>query len=235
MTFVAIGGGDVRENETLVIDRRIIELSGSKRPRVVFVPTASEDAADYVATIDEYYTGLGCTVEALTRDRDDAEGLIGDADIIYVGGGSTRLLVAEWRERGWDTLVRAAGERGAVLCGLSAGANCWFASCSTDSDIIEGTGTQLTRIDALGWLPGLFCPHYDAEPARRATIGSMLAPGEIALCVDNRAALEIDGTKARVLRSSEQSNAWRVRVKDGALVEEAIEDGWHELAALLDP
>lgn len=233
MRIVAIGGGDVREDETLAIDRRIIELSGTQAPIVVFVPTASDDAPDYIESIRAYYTKLGATVEALTRDRDDAEALIDAAHVIYVGGGSTRRLITDWQERGWDERIHAAGERGAVLCGLSAGANCWFTSCSTDSDIIEGTGTALVRIEALGWLPGLYCPHYDAEPARRETIGSLLHDGEIALCADNCAALEVDGERTCAIASKQGARVYRVRVEHGELIEEPIGPGWHDLRTLL--
>ena len=45
-------------------------------------------------------------------------------DIVYVGGGSMRNLLAIWRVHGLDTILREAWERGVVLAGLSAGAMC---------------------------------------------------------------------------------------------------------------
>ncbi|NJA58715.1 Type 1 glutamine amidotransferase-like domain-containing protein [Streptomyces sp. NEAU-H3] len=54
-------------------------------------------------------------------------------DLLYGGGGSTANLLAVWRARGVDRLMREAAERGALLCGISAGAKCWAAASLTDS------------------------------------------------------------------------------------------------------
>ena len=44
-------------------------------------------------------------------------------DVIYVGGGSMRNLLAIWQVHGLDRMLRDAWERGVVLAGLSAGAH----------------------------------------------------------------------------------------------------------------
>ena len=54
-------------------------------------------------------------------------------DVIYVGGGNTANMLAIWRVHGIDRALREAWERGAVLGGWSAGANCWFEDSVTDS------------------------------------------------------------------------------------------------------
>lgn len=238
MRIIAIGGGEIgREGtsiETRAIDEHIVSCVDSRSPRVLFIPTASGDAPGYIETFTRYYgSNLGCRVDSLTVESDDALSLIENADIIYVGGGSTRRLLEVWREYGWDALIERAAKRGTILSGLSAGANCWYESCSTDSDLIEGTGTRLVRLPALGWLEGLFCPHFDAEPARRATIGSMLNDGEYALCADNCAALEYDGDRVRVLRAHPNAHVSIVRNERGSVLEKQISDGWHTVGSLL--
>ena len=82
------------------------------------------------------------------------------ADLIYVGGGNTLAMMRRWRLLGVDRALGLAWERGIVLAGLSAGANCWFSHYITDS--IPGGGSRA----GLGWLPGTFCPHLDSEPWR---------------------------------------------------------------------
>jgi len=52
--------------------------------------------------------------------------LVLDQDIIYVGGGSMRNMLAVWREHGVADATRRAWDAGVVLAGLSAGAMCWF-------------------------------------------------------------------------------------------------------------
>ena len=53
---------------------------------------------------------------------------------------------------------------------LSAGANCWFEQCSTDS--IPG---EYRVLPCLGIFRGSFCPHYDEEVDRRPSLHKFLA------------------------------------------------------------
>jgi dipeptidase E len=69
------------------------------------------------------------------RVVEDLEAFVNDQDVFWVAGGSTANLLAVWRLHGLDSLLRTAYERGAVLCGVSAGMNCWF----------EGSTTGLVR------------------------------------------------------------------------------------------
>ena len=80
-----------------------------------------------------------------------------------MSGGNTANALAIWRLHGIDVALRDAWERGAVLGGVSAGANCWFECCVTDS---FGPALDPLR-DGLALLPGSFCPHYDGEERRR--------------------------------------------------------------------
>lgn len=68
--IVAIGGGEIGRPgypvETLVLDAEVVRLTGKKRPRVVFLPTATVDDAGYVAVVEEHYgKRLGCEVVPL--------------------------------------------------------------------------------------------------------------------------------------------------------------------------
>ena len=69
------------------------------------------------------------TVLSLFRRHGDPRSLreiVLAQDVIYVGGGSMRNLLAIWRAHGLDAVLREAWQRGIVLAGLSAGAMCWF-------------------------------------------------------------------------------------------------------------
>ncbi len=48
-------------------------------------------------------------------------------------GGSTANLLAVRRVHHLDAILREAWNAGVVLCGISAGANCWFTASTTDS------------------------------------------------------------------------------------------------------
>ena len=93
------------------------------------------------------------------------EGLINKADIIYVGGGNTKSMLAVWKEWKLDKLLIKAYSKGTVLAGVSAGAICWF-----DTGITDSWASNLNYIDCLGILPGSCCPHYDSEKDRRPSV-----------------------------------------------------------------
>jgi peptidase E len=116
------------------------------------------------------------------------EGFLLDQHIIYVGGGNTKSMLAVWREWNLDKILYKAYQKGIVLAGISAGANCWFEECNTDS--VPGPYTMLP---ALGFIKGSFCPHYDGEPNRRPSMHALIREGAIlpGLAADNSAAIHL--------------------------------------------
>jgi dipeptidase E len=90
-------------------------------------------------------------------------------DMICVGGGNTKSLLAVWREWQLPALLRRAWLSGIVLAGVSAGAICWFEFGVTDS-----WANRLAGLPCLSFLPGTCCPHYDANrSAARLSRGSL--------------------------------------------------------------
>ena len=64
--IVAVGGGEIGRPgypvETTAVDKRIVELTGRPRPRVLLLPTASGDAQGYVDAFNRHFGGrLGVT------------------------------------------------------------------------------------------------------------------------------------------------------------------------------
>ncbi len=218
------GGGFSGEPDNPLLDDFLVDLTGSRRPRVCFVGTASGDADSYAVKFYEAFSRRGCVASRLLlfrRERPPAE-LLAEQDLIYVGGGNTANMLAVWRLHGVDDLLRQAWERGAVLGGLSAGAICWFESGVTDSFGAD----DLRALDGcLGLLAGSFCPHYDSEPQRRPTfrrlVAARLLPAGYA--ADDGAALHFAGTQlVEVVTSRPSARAYRVEERDGEAEEEAL-------------
>ena len=110
-------------------------------------------------------------------------------------GGNTANALAIWRVHGVDVALREAWERGAVLGGWSAGANCWFEDSVTDS-----YGPRLRELGGgLGFLAGSFCPHFDGEPERRPTYTRLVRDGVLppGYAADDDAAFHFEGTELR--------------------------------------
>jgi len=219
--IVALGGGGFSEEpENPVLDDFILGLTGKPRPRVCFVPTASGDSAGYVQRFYDAFPPGRAQTSHLPMFRPtavDLRALVLAQDVVYVGGGSTVNLLAVWRAHGLDAVLREAWDRGVVLCGLSAGALCWFEGGSTDS---HGSGLAPLR-DGLGLLPGSFCPHYDSEQERRTTYQAFVLGGlPDGFAADDGAGLHFVGTEAVEAVSSRLSaRAYRVE-RDGWRVTE---------------
>lgn len=219
--IVAIGGGEIGRPgypiETNEIDKRIITLSGKTNQKVLFLPTASTDSASYCETFKQHYGDrLGCDVSVLSMYSKPArtiiEQAIESADIIYVGGGNTLKMMMLWRRMGVDELLTRAHERGAVLCGLSAGAICWFKGGLSDSRSFSSGGKvwSYIKVSGLNLVDILICPHFDGEPKRHPALKKMLKhSGEVAVALDNCSAIEIRDDKFRVLRSKPTAKAYK--------------------------
>src|SRR5438093_77125 len=123
------GGGFSMEPRNPRLDKWLLSLSRRSRPRVLFIPTASGDAEDYIRRFYGAFERYSCRPAHLplfNRRAVDLHKLVASQDLIYVGGGNTANLLAVWRVHGLDRALREAWREGVVLCGLSAGAICWF-------------------------------------------------------------------------------------------------------------
>ncbi|MGW0149793.1 Type 1 glutamine amidotransferase-like domain-containing protein [Streptomyces sp. NPDC003333] len=179
---LALLGGGFSTDDDGVLDDWGLGLVDAARPKVCFVPTASGDAPGYVDRFLDAFASRPVDTGVLplfrrTLDDEALRSFLLSRDVVYVGGGNTANLLAVWRAHGVDRLLREAYDRGVLLCGISAGANCWAEGSHTDS---FGPLTHLA--DGLGLLPGSVCPHYDGEPGRRpsyraAVAGGALPPG----------------------------------------------------------
>lgn len=222
MTIIAMGGGGFSMEPTPLLDDFVLAAARRPRPRVLFVPTASGDSADYIA---RFYRALAprCDarhLELFRRDRADLRDFTLAHDIIYVGGGNTANMVAVWRTQGFDRVLRDALAAGVVLAGVSAGAVCWFEGTVTDS-----FGPLAPWREGLGLLRGAMVPHYDGEAERRPTLHRLLGDGtfEAAWAADDSAALVFrDGALVEVVTSRPTAGAFRVERAGSRIVETAL-------------
>lgn len=232
-SIVAIGGGDISTLATRPIDVEIIKLSGSSNPNALFIPTASRDSVDYWETFDRAYReSYGCDTDVLyLLGQSPSPGSIAEkidwADIIYVGGGNTLKMMRRWRRLGVDPLLRSAHTDGAVLCGVSAGAICWFDRGHSDSmSFYSPADWRYIAVTGMGLLRGLACPHYNSDTAgvpRRQDFHDMLKrKGGNGLAIDNDCAVAFTPDGYRVISADAKSGAWSLRVQRGRIVERAL-------------
>ncbi|HWP64143.1 MAG TPA: Type 1 glutamine amidotransferase-like domain-containing protein [Candidatus Binatia bacterium] len=167
------------------VDRRLLEATGARRPRVAILPTASyPDGALVFRRWAEagvaHFRALGAEVEAvLVRDAVDADDpayaqAVGEADLVYLSGGKPTYLLrtlagsAVWRA------ALAAYARGAVLAGCSAGA---MVLAARQPRFRRRLLFPLAWDRGLGLVPGIaVLPHYDRLPEPIAALVALQAP-----------------------------------------------------------
>jgi dipeptidase E len=232
--IVAIGGGEIRTRGTAAIDREIIRLSNKKHPKLLFIPTASSDSERYWNHVQEYFGKfLECKTDVLLllKEQPSKEQIrrkILSADIIYVGGGNTLLMMRLWRRLGVDKLLITAYEYGTVLSGISAGAICWFDSGHSDSmSFYNPRKWKYIKVKGLGLINGIHCPHYNSMtrgvPRRKHFRDMIRKGGGVGIAIENNCAIEfIDGGLYKVISSKSYSRAYRVYKSGGEVVAEQI-------------
>lgn len=220
--IVILGGGFSDDADTL-LDDFMIETTGLKRPRICFVPTASGDSQGYIERFHAAFDSRECDATELPlfrRTTDDLRAEVLSKDIVYVGGGNTANLLAVWRLHGLDSILCEAYQAGVLLCGISAGAACWFDGCLTDS-----FGGLAPLNDGLGLLSGSLCPHYDGESDRRQAYLNAVADGTLPegyALDDGVAAVFTDGLLSEVVSRSNGSTLRRVSRENYIAVEEQL-------------
>ena len=133
--IIAIGGGGFgREINELKIEKYIIDQSSNKNPSICFIPTATGDDPQYIENFYKAFDSLGCKTSHIDffKRTIDIEKHIDEQDIIFVGGGNTKSMLAVWREWKLDEILHKAYNKGTIMSGVSAGAICWFEKGITD-------------------------------------------------------------------------------------------------------
>jgi dipeptidase E len=216
--IVAIGGGRLCREMTAYL----AALTGKERPRVLYIGTAMGEAPDAALLMYDRFAGLAelSRLEFFPWPPEDLRSVVLESDLIFVGGGNSANMLAIWRVHGVDGLLREALDAGVVLAGSSAGGLCWFEAGVTDS-----FGPQLDQMEYLGFLPGSFSPHYDDEELRRPRYHQLLAEGLApGYAADAGVGLRfVDGQLQEVVACEDGSQAYRVELRDGEVVETPIE------------
>jgi peptidase E len=219
------GGGFTMESNNPLLDDYVLSLTRRSEPRILFLPTASGDTAAQINAFQSRFAHRTCVAEHVSLFRMHEtmrrlEDIVFEQDIIYVGGGSMRNLLAVWKAHGLDELLLEAWKSGIVLAGLSAGAMCWF-----EGGVTRSSGPPET-LAGLGLLEGSLTVHADGEPERLPvwlqSVRSGALPGGWSL--DDGVGLLFRGKRLdRAVSSRPGAGAQRVDAIAGELVRIRLE------------
>ncbi len=212
-TIVAIGGGNVAAGETIKIDKTLKWLSGKKKPRLLFISTASPAEPRYSQSMIHHFSAMGCEVSHLNLILDgfapvEIRSMIVDSDIVYIGGGDSIRLYHVFRSMNVDSYLREAYDKGVILAGISAGAMIWFSYGHTDSLSFYTKDWSYSRFAYLGYIKALFSPHCSGE--RRADLDTMYSSGESfpGVALEDRTAMVYRDGVCTVIRETPEVNGY---------------------------
>ena len=228
--IIAISGGEIKSKTTLKVDEYIANLAkahaGDKRANALFIGTASHDSMPYFNSFRKTYTSvfdIKAEVALMVYGEmsiEKIQGKIEAADMIYVGGGDTVYMLEKWKETGVDKMLIDAYNNGKIICGLSAGAICWFKDMYTDYEIMRGQSSEYVLKKGLGVLDGAMCPHFNE---RETDFFNALKKGVIdgAYCVENDCAIEfVDGKFSKVINGG--GKAYYAKIENGDIVKREL-------------
>lgn len=222
--IIALGGHSMTTNEEDVsLSRYLLAQVPAGRPRICFLSQGSGEDAFNIANFYRHFLELKALPSDLSLFRPhtaDVAAFLLDQDIIYVGGGNTKSMLALWREWDVDKILRQGWQQGTLLSGVSAGAICWFDQGLTDS--IPGS---LTTLQCLGFLAGSCSPHYDGEAERRPSYHRQISDGKMVggYGIDDNAALHfVDCEPPRVVAARAGAAAYRVEPTPSGISESKL-------------
>ncbi len=226
MTILAFGGGEGVQLGP--IRRELLGLVDRPKPRIVYLPTAGRDNPESIATFYKTFTRLGTEVEVLRTigvvpSPAEIRKRIGWADIVFVGGGNTLMMMRRWKFLGVNRELLRAARRGTVLAGASAGSICWFESGHSDS--MRGYGHDpwdYIQVSGFGLLRGFHCPHYHHKDRAERFQEMILRRGGHGIAMDDGAGIIVRGGRYRVISVARRCKVYSVRRCRGRVVETEI-------------
>ena len=219
--IIAIGGGGFgRSVSSCLIEKYILSLSCNDYPRICFLPTATGDNDNYIVRFYSVFTPLNCKpshINFFNRTIDISDHIL-NQDIVFVGGGNTKSMLAVWKDWGMDNILKQAYNKGVIMSGVSAGAICWFTNGVTDS-----WDNQLQIIPCLDFITGTCCPHYDEEPERIPYVNKVLMENKISSCIsiEGGSAIHfIDGHPFKNVSFKIRKNTYNVSYENNQIIQE---------------
>ena len=218
--ILAIGGGGFgRSKSTNLIEKYLLNLSESESPKICFLPTATGDNDTYIVRFYSVFSSLNCIpshIEFFKRTIDIHKHIM-KQDIIFVGGGNTKSMLAIWDEWGMSTLLKEAYNKGVIMSGVSAGAICWFTNGITDS-----WDNELRILPCLDFIKGTCCPHYDEEPSRIPYVKKILIEREVKNCIsiEGGSAMHfVDGKSFKNISFYNNKNSYNVYLDNQEIIQ----------------
>jgi dipeptidase E len=210
LRIIAAGGGGFTHGSHPALEDFCLKHLGKSRPRIGYIGSANNDDP---IRITRFHARFAAATPvhlhlSMTLDAQELSNHLDMLDMVYVGGGNTEAMIADWRVNGWDRVLTAAARRGLMLAGVSAGAVCWF------DKFLFSSGTDPMRpLIGLGLIQGGACPHYSTEIDRQSALLAAVSDGSMpdSLALDDGVAVLL-GSEGPIAHCIAEAGAMAYRV-----------------------
>lgn len=197
-----------------------VEFSGKNKPNILVDTSPKSTEQEYEKFKGLLYKRLGNAYGrpnwlyrsfGASPSPTHAEDMVGEADVLFVCGGSTRLAIERWRTLGITSqIIQRVTNGNLVGSGTSAGAMVWFENGYSDSnqfDVPEGEYWDYSLVPGVDLLPAWVTAHHSDidgfDRPRAAGFQQCLEKNsgkwETAVGIDNYAALVCFGGQSWVI------------------------------------
>lgn len=244
--LIAIFGGENGHGKTKYelkeIDDEVFRLANKKEPVFLLLAFANRFEQNYMTVMRNIYEKYGCKMDQITRsmlqNKNLCKSKIERADIIYIGGGDSRMFMQTIRKNGMNKMLINAYNNGKILVGDCCGTVCFGKYGNSDSKKFTLNEDKLSqdefekkvlkrifKIKGLNLINVLMCPHYDKEKYRPISLKKMMKktfriPAIAGMC---GTALEIVDDKYRILRTIDNARVMKFFWKKKVYIEKNIE------------
>ena len=155
----------IPENERL--DKRIFEISGKDRPKLAYIPSASDANRKYFKDKCEYYKKYGIEdilYFDLNKEYDPSKtDELLTCDAIHLSGGDPFQFLGSIRKRNFGPVLKKYWEDGGILLGISAGAIVLTPSINISHVFYQ---SRTDKHQAVGLVDFHFLPHWNLREGK---------------------------------------------------------------------
>lgn len=164
-TIILYSDQVVSGNERL--DRIFIELAGRDRPKIAYIPSASDNLRKYYTEKCAYYRKYGIRdilYYDLNKEYDPSltEEMLA-CDAIHLSGGDPFQFLGSIRKRNFGPVLRKYHQDGGILLGVSAGAIMLTPSINISHVFYK---SRTNQHQAVGLVDFHFLPHWNQREDR---------------------------------------------------------------------
>ena len=215
--YALIGGKVNREKVNNRIEKTLLSLTKKENPTVLFCPYASSDIEKSIMKFHKMMDGLSCTILDLTYSNSDSfEALLDMADVLYIGGGMSDDLIAYFKEKKFDEILRKYDKSDKIIIGSSAGAMLLAHVSMGDKYMYMDNfhNYNYKMVFGLSILNISICPHYQNEDLIFYN-DEIKEYGLLSFGIEEDTCVVIDGLKYYILKDDKKMSVYALSPKDG--------------------